>query len=95
MNKLNLNFYEILALMQTYDKRINEWNFNEFISEPLYILQSLLNNKKEEMSMDDKLICNILNILFFKKICKERGLKPIFYSIIRNPYRKRISKRLS
>ena len=67
MNKLNLNFYEILALMQTYDKRINEWNFNEFISEPLYILQSLLNNKKEEMSMDDKLICNILNILFFKK----------------------------
>ena len=32
------------------------------------------------------------NILFFKKICKERGLKPIFYSIIRNPYRKRISK---
>ena len=50
MNKLNLNFYEILALMQTYDKRINEWNFNEFISEPLYILQSLLNNKKEEIA---------------------------------------------
>lgn len=32
------------------------------------------------------------SILFFKKICKERGLKPIFYSIIRNPYRKRISR---
>ena len=32
------------------------------------------------------------NILFFENICKKRGLKPIYYSLIRNPFKKRISK---
>ena len=66
-NKLNLNFYEILALMKKYNEKINEWNFHEFTTKPLYILQRLLNCEKNEISMYDKLICNIFNIYFFKK----------------------------